>query len=717
MAAPVDAGSIYADVRIRLDKLSGDIAKVQTSLDKITKKANDTTRKSQSGFKKFFSFIKTSGIGSFLALGAVIAKTTKLINESIDAAADAQEVYSKFNTVFESIREEAEATADSFADSFGVAGSTARELLSATGDILVGFGFTEEAALSLSKQTNELAADLASFTNFEGGTARASAALTKALVGESESVKALGIVIRQDTAEYKALIREIMETENVTQIQAKALAALRISTEQSGKALGDFARTAESAANIEKRLAEQSKELKEEIGTSLLPVVTSIRKAFLNWKAALTEVIAEQNRLAEIDKDIEEGNATVGDRIERYEILIQRERERIRVAEESNKVSEAQLKKSREIADQNIRNFEEQIGQLKKIKEAEDERLEAIEEENKAKEEAAAREKARLEEEQKFTNERIRQQEILQEKFAKIAEQRKLFGDEFDDRAAREMAVRQALNEMIDFGFTAEGAGIGRILDQYGQYIEVIETLSDDQAELTANAVMALEQRNASQRKGVNLLKEEKIALEELIALYAGPLTSAITSFSQLAQVGNKNEIIAIDEKIAALEAEGESTEELEQQKRDLLLKNWRLNKAAQFSNAVINTAAAVADALPNIPLSILVGAAGTAQAVAIAAQQPPNLQTGGIILPEPGGRLVNVAENGSPELALNSGSEGEALLGQFADAISARIGGGGGNIVIQLGDGEIVFQEKIDSWYKNNQVLVDVSSVLVGVK
>jgi len=105
MAVPVDAGSIFADVRIRLDKLNGDIKSVQTSLDKITKASKKTAKESQTGLGKFFSFIKTSGVGSFLALGAAITGTIKVLKDSEAAASDAIEVYSKFDTVFESIQD------------------------------------------------------------------------------------------------------------------------------------------------------------------------------------------------------------------------------------------------------------------------------------------------------------------------------------------------------------------------------------------------------------------------------------------------------------------------------------------------------------------------------------------------------------------------------------------------------------------------------------
>ena len=64
---------------------------------------------------------------------------------------------------------QAEETAHTFKESFGLSEQSAKDLLSSTGDLLVGFGFTEESALGLSTQVNQLAVDLASFTNFSGG--------------------------------------------------------------------------------------------------------------------------------------------------------------------------------------------------------------------------------------------------------------------------------------------------------------------------------------------------------------------------------------------------------------------------------------------------------------------------------------------------------------------------------------------------------------------
>ena len=145
-------------------------------------------KKAQKNLKKFGKNIQRTGENlttgltlPILGLGAA----------SLKLASDFEETNAKFKTVFSSIQAEAEQTAKVFADSFGLSDLAAKQLLADTGDLLVGFGFTEKSALDLSKQVNELAVDLASFTNFSGGAEGASAAVTKALLGERESIQSL----------------------------------------------------------------------------------------------------------------------------------------------------------------------------------------------------------------------------------------------------------------------------------------------------------------------------------------------------------------------------------------------------------------------------------------------------------------------------------------------------------------------------------------------
>jgi hypothetical protein len=94
------------------------------------------------------------------------------------------------------------------------------------------------------------------------------------------------------------------------------------------------------------------------------------------------------------------------------------------------------------------------------------------------------------------------------------------------------------------------------------------------------------------------------------------------------------------------------------------------------------------------------VGVATGVQEAAIAAAKPkaPSAATGGIVLPSPGGTLVNTAENNHAELLLNDSAQGGAMLEAFASKIVAAMGGAqGGTIVVQsILDGKVIAESTV---------------------
>ena len=84
------------------------------------------------------------------------------------------------------------------------------------------------------------------------------------------------------------------------------------------------------------------------------------------------------------------------------------------------------------------------------------------------------------------------------------------------------------------------------------------------------------------------------------------------------------------EEQRSQLEAERErKNAELEKKKRDEQRKQAEVNKATAIFEAIISTAAGVAQALPNIPLAVLTGVLGAAQIAAISAQPIPKYKHG----------------------------------------------------------------------------------------
>ena len=227
--------------------------------------------KAQKKLKKFGRNVEQTGksltLGFTLPLGALAVTAVK-------TASDLEEVQSKFDTVFSSIASSAERAAARFADAFKMSELETKTLLSNTGDLLVGFGFSEEAALKLSLQVNELAVDLASFNNLQGGAAQASEALTKGLLGERESMKTLGIAIKEsdlkEFAEQQGFVWK--ETDRATRAQLTYELALQ----QSSKAVGDRQRTMDSFAGVVRTLKGEFSDVSATIGKILLPMAEKL---------------------------------------------------------------------------------------------------------------------------------------------------------------------------------------------------------------------------------------------------------------------------------------------------------------------------------------------------------------------------------------------------------------------------------------------------------
>ena len=244
---------------------------------------------------------KTGLALSSLGKSMAIAITAPLAAASVGMlklAADAEETASKFDVVFKDVAFAANKASDTLADSFGFADTEAKRLLATSGDLLAGFGFTGQAALDMAVQVNTLAADLASFSNIEGGSARASEALTKALLGETEQAKALGIVIRQDSDEFKNLVKFQMENEGLTLLQAKAVAALTIAQNQSKNAIGDFARTQDSLSNRMRIFKARLVDSSVEMGTRFIPLAQKMLTWANDMMDALDRLSPQTQRLA-----------------------------------------------------------------------------------------------------------------------------------------------------------------------------------------------------------------------------------------------------------------------------------------------------------------------------------------------------------------------------------------------------------------------------------
>lgn len=249
-------------------KITGDTSGIKKSL-KNTEKGIAKMGKTTSGIGKLF---KTA----FAVVG--VAAIVKFGKSLITAASNAEETAGKFGVVFDSVIDEANKLSGVLTSQYGLAREESQNLLAATGDLLVGFGVAKDEALSLSFQVQTLAVDLASFSNFAGGATGASKALTAALLGETESAKALGLALGENQ------LRKYAEDQgkvfkNLTQNE-KMFLRLKLAVSQSGSAIGDFNRTINSFANQSRIAQARIKDMQATLGKGLLPLANIAVKLF-----------------------------------------------------------------------------------------------------------------------------------------------------------------------------------------------------------------------------------------------------------------------------------------------------------------------------------------------------------------------------------------------------------------------------------------------------
>jgi len=137
-------------------------------------------------------------------------------------------------------------------------------------------------------------------------------------------------------------------------------------------------------------------------------------------------------------------------------------------------------------------------------------------------------------------------------------------------------------------------------------------------------------------------------------------------------------------------------------------------NKAFALFDIGINTLVAVTQLLARPIAAIAAGIAGAAMAAAVAAKPLPELATGGIAMPRPGGMIANVAEAGQPEVIFP--------LDRLEEFLSRRPAGGGADEEGRDGDihlrVEIAAKPILDAIFpatRNRTVLIHAGAVVSG--
>jgi hypothetical protein len=244
----------------------------------LTGVSDDAGRRSGSRFGKVFASASMAPLRAFgaAAIGLfALDKIAGFLSSTVEQASDLAEAGNKISTIF--------GDATGIINTFAAGG--ARELGQSRLEVLnaaATFGVYGKAAglagkanADFSTQLVRLGTDLASFYNTS--PEQAIEAIGAALRGESEPIRAYGVLLDDATLRQEALrLGLIKTTKQALTPQQRVLAAQAAIMKQTAVAQGDFAKTSGGLANQQRVLAAQWTDLKARLGAQLLPVLVRV---------------------------------------------------------------------------------------------------------------------------------------------------------------------------------------------------------------------------------------------------------------------------------------------------------------------------------------------------------------------------------------------------------------------------------------------------------
>lgn len=253
-------------------QLQKEINKTNSKIDGLKKSASKSGAGVMSAFKKLKTGIVALGIG-------------KVIADSIKTGMDAVESDSLFDTSLGKYADDVREWSNEISDALGLNAVAMRKNTGVIFNMTSSMGVAEDNALKMSKGISLLTEDMASFYNLSG--TEAFNKLRAGLTGETEPLKALGILVDENTVKQVAYSEGIAENGAELTQQQKVLARYVAILKQTSNAQGDLARTIDSPANQLRILKNQVSQLGMAFGNLLLPMI----QAVLPYITAFTKVV------------------------------------------------------------------------------------------------------------------------------------------------------------------------------------------------------------------------------------------------------------------------------------------------------------------------------------------------------------------------------------------------------------------------------------------
>lgn len=277
---------------------SDEYNKKADELDKINAKLNTHRRKigQTSGVleKVTGGLTKFAGIaGIAFGVGEIIGYGKELFQLNVKM----EQLTKKAATVFGQALPKVTRAAEENGAAMGFTTGQYIAAATALGDLLIPLGFTREQAAANSVEMINLAGALSEWTGGQRTAEEVSQTLAKALTGEREELKSLGIVINEEDIKMRLREKGLEKLTGQYLKQAKALATLELITERSVDAQTAYAENSDTLARRQAELAAKVSDVQAKFAKVLLPVLETAFSMIEDGVNVMTAFSDSLNRL------------------------------------------------------------------------------------------------------------------------------------------------------------------------------------------------------------------------------------------------------------------------------------------------------------------------------------------------------------------------------------------------------------------------------------
>lgn len=294
----------------QLKSLNQDTDEYKTKLQQVLKVENQIAEAKGKGAKKQGGWLsEMGGVGGMVknllpvagvagAITAVVAGVKGLVSDIWDLTQTIQGEAKRAAIVFGDQLGYVELQASKLSKKIGVTNNEFVAMTANVADLLIPLDFSRERASKMAIEVQQLSGALNEWSAGRIGVKGVSEILTKAMLGETETLKQLGIGIRKDSEEYTALVKQKQAVGAASKAQAEAEAILELLYKKSADAQAGYVASGNELLRFQTSSQRGWRQMKESMAEFFaLSKEERVEKMARSYQALNNEFVANEAAL------------------------------------------------------------------------------------------------------------------------------------------------------------------------------------------------------------------------------------------------------------------------------------------------------------------------------------------------------------------------------------------------------------------------------------